>query len=78
LLANWVQSSSKGEVDQLTQETAHALDYIAVNEVGKVELRGSAWNARNVGPEAIMRGQRCRVDRVDGLMLFIRPEGVDR
>jgi membrane protein implicated in regulation of membrane protease activity len=41
--------------------------------VGKVELRGSSWSARSARA-ALARGQRCRVERVDGLTLWVRPE----
>jgi len=60
------------EVDQLEGETAVALEEIAVNGFGKAELRGTAWNARNVGDTPIAESQRCRVERVDGLTLWVR------
>jgi len=42
--------------------------------VGRVEVRGSAWSARNIAPVALQRGQRCIVVSVDGLLLAVRPE----
>ncbi len=59
------------EVDNVVGETAIALEDIAVDAVGKAELRGSVWNARNVGDSPIARSQRCAVMRVDGLTLWI-------
>ena len=59
------------KVDDLEGETAVALEDIAVGAVGKAELRGAAWNARNVGDAVIPESQRCRVTRVDGLTLWI-------
>lgn len=59
------------EVDNVVGETAVALEDIAVDAVGKAELRGSIWNARNVGDTPIARSQRCAVMRVDGLTLWI-------
>lgn len=59
------------EVDNLVGEIALALEDIAVDAVGKAELRGSVWNARNVGDTPIARSQRCAVMRVDGLTLWI-------
>jgi membrane protein implicated in regulation of membrane protease activity len=41
---------------------------------GKVEMRGTSWTARSAGGTFAV-GQRCRVERVDGLTLWIRPEG---
>ena len=60
------------EVDSLVGETAIALEDMAADAIGKAELRGSAWNARNVGGISLTRGQRCTVERVDGLMLCVR------
>lgn len=58
-------------LDSLIGETAVALDDIAPGTVGKVELRGSAWSAHNAGSSQVARGQRCVVERVDGLSLWI-------
>ena len=60
------------EVDSLVGETAIALEDMAADAVGKAELRGAAWSARNVGGNPLTRGQRCTVERVDGLMLCVR------
>ena len=60
------------DVDTLIGETAVALGEIGIQEIGKAELRGTAWSARNVGSTALRAGERCRVERVDGLMLWIR------
>ena len=59
-------------IDTLVGESATALDDMGVAATGKAELRGSTWSARNVGSTAVARGQRCVVDRVDGLTLYIR------
>ncbi|MCI0419106.1 MAG: NfeD family protein [Acidobacteria bacterium] len=60
------------EVDSLVGETALVLEDMAIDAIGKAELRGSAWSARNVGGNPLARGQRCTVERVDGLMLYVR------
>jgi membrane protein implicated in regulation of membrane protease activity len=65
-----------GEIDTLANELALPLDTIPPGAVGRAELRGTIWNARNVDTEALSPGQRCAVARVDGLMIFIRREGV--
>jgi membrane protein implicated in regulation of membrane protease activity len=62
-------------VDALVGEVAVVVEDVAPGGIGKVELRGSAWSARNEGSVALSRGARCRVTRVDGLMLHIVPEG---
>jgi inner membrane protein len=61
-----------GDIDRLAGEIAVALSMIGPNEVGKAELRGTPWAARNVGAAPVATGQRCKVEHVDGLMLWIR------
>jgi inner membrane protein len=62
------------EVDRLENEYAVAMEDIANNATGKAELRGSPWSAKNVGEAAIPRGQRVRVERVEGLILHVRAD----
>jgi membrane protein implicated in regulation of membrane protease activity len=64
------------DVDSLVGETAIPAEDIAAGAVGRAELRGTMWSARNVGPTSLAQGQRCRVVRVDRLMIFIESEGV--
>lgn len=60
-------------VDQITSEIATALETIPAGGMGKVELRGTSWNAHNAGSEPIENAQRCRIEKVDGLTLHVRP-----
>jgi inner membrane protein len=59
-------------VDTVVGEQAVALDDIGPASLGKAELRGSTWSARNVGETALIRGQRCVVAAIDGLVLQVR------
>jgi membrane protein implicated in regulation of membrane protease activity len=59
-------------VDSIEDETAVALEDLAPGQMGKAELRGSSWNALNLGESSIVRSQRCRVDKIEGLTLHIR------
>jgi len=68
------QVKAQRPVDSFVGETAFAVDQIAVNGVGKVELRGTSWSARNIGDLSLNAGERCIVERVDGLTLFVRAE----
>ncbi len=68
-----VNTKSKA-VDKLAGETAIAQTDIAPGEMGKAELRGTTWSARNASAGGIVTGQRCKVDKVEGLTLFVRPE----
>ena len=66
-----LRSSSKA-VDSLVGEQGVILAEVPLGGVGKVEVRGSSWSARGSRPFAL--GERCRVERVDGLTLWVRPE----
>ena len=68
------QVKAQVPVDSYIGETAHVVDEIAVNAVGKVELRGTSWSARNVGATPLPAGGRCMVEKVEGLTLLVRPE----
>jgi len=62
------------DVGSLVGDVAVLLDDLAPGAVGKAELRGTAWSVRHEGPDVLARGLRCRVVRVDGLTLHVRPE----
>jgi inner membrane protein len=62
------------DVDSMVGETAVVIDELPAGAVGKVELRGTTWNARNAGQTVLTKGHRARVERVDGLTLWIKPE----
>jgi membrane protein implicated in regulation of membrane protease activity len=59
---------------ELVGESATLLEDLAPGAVGKAELRGTTWNARNAGTGPLTSGQRCRVERVEGLTLWVRSE----
>ena len=63
-------------VDSLVGEIGVASEDLLPGAIGKVELRGAGWSARNRSSAAVPRGGRCRVVRVDGLTLLVEPEGV--
>lgn len=74
LLARQLRSAPGDTVDDLVGERARACEEIAADGFGRVELRGTKWNAKNVGETAIAADQACPVERVDGLTLWIRAE----
>jgi membrane protein implicated in regulation of membrane protease activity len=61
-------------IDTLEGEIATPLEDISPGAVGKAELRGTTWTALNQDGRVLGRGERCRVARVDGLMLSLRAE----
>ena len=61
-------------VDALVGEVAVPLEDLAPGAVGKAELRGSAWTAKNVDAHPLARGERSVVAQVDGLVLSLRAQ----
>ncbi len=59
---------------ELEGEFGVAREDIAAGARGRVDLRGSAWDAQNVGAGAIAAAERCVVVRVDGLTVHVRSE----
>lgn len=62
------------DIDTLAGETGTALEDIGAGAVGRVELRGSTWTARNAGAVPLVRGARCVVLRTERLTLFVTAE----
>jgi hypothetical protein len=61
-------------IDTIVGEVATPLNDLAPGATGKAELRGTTWTARNSGHSTLQKGQRGRVERVEGLTLWITPE----
>jgi membrane protein implicated in regulation of membrane protease activity len=61
-------------VDSLVGEIAVASTAMTAGGVGQAQLRGSSWNARNASQTAVAAGARCRVTRVEGLVIWLEPE----
>jgi membrane protein implicated in regulation of membrane protease activity len=62
-------------IDNLVGEVGSVVDPLAPGAVGRVELRGTVWSARNDAAAALAAGMRCRVVGVEGLTLRVEPEG---
>ena len=60
--------------DTMLGERAVATEEIAVGGLGKVEMRGSPWQGRNVGDSPVKAGQGCKVEKVEGITLLVRGE----
>lgn len=63
---------AKKSVDSIAGEEAVVVEEIAPGGVGKAELRGTTWSARSASSEPLAKGRRCKVERVEGLTLWIR------
>jgi inner membrane protein len=66
--------NERKDVDTMIGETAKTMEAIEVNGRGQAELRGSPWNAVNVGNKPLNKGECCRVERVDGITIKVRAE----
>ena len=73
-LLAWVQPTARPPVDSLVGDSALPLHFLAPGAHGKVEVRGTVWNAHNVADRAVGSRERCRVVAVNGLELDIQPE----
>jgi membrane protein implicated in regulation of membrane protease activity len=62
------------DIDTLAGETGTALDDMSAGANGRVELRGTAWSARNTSTAPLPRGHRCVVIRTERLTLLVKPE----
>jgi len=63
------------DVDSLVGEIAMPVEDIQPGDVGRAELRGTMWSARNSSAAPLRRGQRCKVVKVERLMIFLDAEG---
>jgi membrane protein implicated in regulation of membrane protease activity len=68
------QMPPTGKMDQIVGVLAVAQVRILPGEVGRVEVRGAAWSARNTSASPLETGQRCRVASMEGLLLTVVPE----
>lgn len=66
----------RGEVpvDSMVGEFATVLDNLEGQRIGRVELHGSTWTARNAGTTTLGKGSQAKVIRVEGLTLWIQAE----
>ena len=69
-----VQIPPPHDVDSLVGVLAIVQERLLPGVVGRVEVRGSMWSARNTSQVTLDAGQRARVASVDGLTLTVVPE----
>ena len=61
-------------IETLIGEVAVLQSGLAPGDVARAELRGTTWSVRSEHGEALPAGRRCKVERVEGLVLWVRPE----
>jgi membrane protein implicated in regulation of membrane protease activity len=75
-LLTWLQIDPQSPVvDTLVGSIGTASEDLEPGQVGRVELRGTAWSARNDTHGTLTQGTRVRVVKVEGLMLHVKAEG---
>lgn len=71
----WMNAHEPVEnVDSMIGETAVLTEDVPPGNPGKVELRGTIWSARNAGQTVLAKGHRARVEKIEGLTLWIKPD----
>jgi membrane protein implicated in regulation of membrane protease activity len=75
-LLAWIKTQDKEmpTVDSMVGESAILIEDLVPGGTGKAELRGTTWTAHNSGPALLKKNQRCKVERVEGLTLWITAE----
>lgn len=75
-LLAWIKTHDKEmlNVDSMAGESAIPLEDLLPGGTGKAELRGTMWTAHNAGPALLKKNQRCKVQRIEGITLWITPE----
>jgi membrane protein implicated in regulation of membrane protease activity len=76
LLGKFNIKSDPRDIDTLVGLAAVTVESIPPGGIGKVEMRGTVWTAHNQGTRVLAPGERCRVERVQGLSLWVLPESV--
>lgn len=59
-------------VDSMVGEQATLVENVEAQRVGRAELRGSTWSARNAGTTTLLKGSSAKVIRVEGLTLWLK------
>lgn len=73
-LQSRVPMPPSANVDSLVGVLAIVQERLSPGVVGRVEVRGASWSARNTSDVTMSPGQRARVAAVDGLTLAVVPE----
>lgn len=73
-IQEWLARRAGPPVQELVGEVATLLEDVGAGEEGRAELRGTPWTARVSSGIPLRAGQRCKVERVEGLTLWLRAE----
>lgn len=73
-LLEGLDNGRRPAIDSLVGEAAVLMEDLPGDGIAKAELRGTSWSVRSANHRPLVKGQRCRVESVDGLTLWIRSE----
>jgi inner membrane protein len=71
-LVELLGASSASEVDSLIDKEVEVSEQISAGSRGQVLLRGSPWQAENIGDVTLEVGSRAKVQQLEGLVLKIK------
>lgn len=60
--------------ESVVGEVATVSETIEPGALGRAQLRGTDWAARNVGRSVLTEGQRARINRVENLVVDLQAE----
>jgi membrane protein implicated in regulation of membrane protease activity len=69
-----MRRAPEAPVDAIVGQEAVLLRDLPAGGEAQAELRGVPWTARNSAGVALRAGQRCRVERVEGVTLWLRAD----
>ena len=70
----FIREKDEVPVDSMVGQFATVLENLEAQRIGKVELHGSSWTARNAGTSTLGKGSQAKVIRVEGLTLWIQAD----
>ncbi|HET6440544.1 MAG TPA: NfeD family protein [Anaeromyxobacter sp.] len=70
-LKGQLRTRAVAPVDALEGQEVVLLGDLPAGGVSQAELRGAPWTARAASGIPLCKGQRCRVERVEGLVLYV-------
>lgn len=66
-----LSSAPQAPIDSLIGQECLLIQDVPAGGEGKAELRGVPWSARAASGIPLAKGQRCKVERVDGVVLYV-------
>jgi inner membrane protein len=65
------KTTRQADTPEFIGETARAVEPISAGKEGRVELRGSTWQARNSGSADLAQGAACTIVAREGIKMVV-------